>query len=112
MPSVKRNKYDAADAEAIREAVTRPSMRFVAIKTVVQQSILVPHRTSELPVRQRTGMVNAIRAHMAEFGIVARVSYAFVREVMPFGRHEHLESYFEGLRKAGLDIPGETPASD
>jgi len=70
---VKRNKTDAADAEAICEAVTRPTMRFVAIKTGEQQSVLMVHRTRELLVRQRTMLVNAIRAHMAEFGVVARV---------------------------------------
>lgn len=72
-PYVKRNKNDAADAEAICEAVTRPTMRFVAVKGAEQQSVLMVHRTRELLVRQRTMLVNAIRAHMAEFGIVARV---------------------------------------
>ena len=72
-PYVKRNKNDAADAEAICEAVTRPTMRFVAVKSTEQQSVLMLHRTRELLVRQRTMLVNAIRAHMAEFGIVARV---------------------------------------
>ena len=70
---VKRNKNDAADAEAICEAVTRPTMRFVAIKTRDQQSILMLHRTRQLFVRQRTALINAIRAHLAEFGIVAGV---------------------------------------
>ncbi len=59
-PYVKRNKNDAADAEAICEAVTRPSMRFVAVKTAEQQSVLMGHRTRELLVRQRTMLVNAI----------------------------------------------------
>jgi transposase len=72
-PYVKRNKNDAADAEAICEAVTRPSMRFVPVKTPAQQSILMLHRTRELFVRQRTALVNALRAHLAEFGIVAGV---------------------------------------
>ncbi len=76
---VKRNKNDAADAEAICEAVTRPSMRFVAIKTAEQQSVLVLHRTRELLVRQRTAVVNALRAHMAEFGVVARVGLPQVK---------------------------------
>ncbi len=70
-PYVKRNKNDAADAEAISEAVTRPTMRFVAVKTEEQQSVLMLHRTRQLFVRQRTTLINAIRAHMAEFGIVA-----------------------------------------
>ena len=72
-PYVKRNKNDMADAEAICEAVTRPSMRFVPIKTPAQQSILMLHRTRELFVRQRIMLVNALRAHLAEFGIVAGV---------------------------------------
>ncbi len=70
---VKRNKNDAADAEAICEAVTRPTMRFVAVKTAAQQSLMMLHRTRSLLVRQRTMLVNAIRAHLAEFGIVAPV---------------------------------------
>lgn len=72
-PYVKRNKNDAADAEAICEAVTRPTMRFVAVKTEEQQSVLMLHRTRQLFVRQRTTLINAIRAHMAELGIVAGV---------------------------------------
>src|SRR5262245_38400131 len=70
-PYVKRQKNDAADAEAICEAVQRPSMRFVPIKSPDQQAALVLHRTRHLFVRQLTAVVNAIRAHMAEFGIVA-----------------------------------------
>lgn len=70
-PYVKRGKNDAADAAAIAEAVTRPTMRFVAVKSTEQQGILMVHRTRELLVRQRTMVVNAMRAHMAEFGIVA-----------------------------------------
>ena len=68
---VKRNKNDAADAEAICEAVTRPSMRFVPVKDAEQQSVLLLHRARNLLVRQRTMLVNALRAHMAEFGMVA-----------------------------------------
>jgi transposase len=70
---VKRNKNDAADAEAICEAVTRPTMRFVPIKTPEQQALLMLHRTRKLLVRQRVRLVNAMRAHLAEFGIVAGV---------------------------------------
>ena len=72
-PYVKRNKNDMADAEAICEAVTRPTMRFVEVKTPDQQSVLMLHRTRHLFVRQRTTLVNALRAHLAEFGIVAGV---------------------------------------
>lgn len=72
-PYVKRSKNDASDAEAICEAVTRPTMRFVGVKTREQQSVLVLHRTRLLLTRQRTRIGNAIRAHLAEFGIVAPV---------------------------------------
>jgi len=68
---VKRNKNDAADAAAICEAVTRPSMRFVPVKDVDQQAVLMMHRARNLLVRQRTMAINALRAHMAEFGVIA-----------------------------------------
>ncbi len=70
-PYVKRGKTDAADAEAICEAVSRPSMRFVPLKSAEQQSALTLHRSRDLLVRQRTMLVNAVRAHFAEFGVVA-----------------------------------------
>jgi transposase len=70
-PYVKRHKNDRADAEAICEAVQRPSMRFVAVKTKQQQSILVIHRVRATLVAQKTQLINALRAHLAEFGIVA-----------------------------------------
>ena len=70
-PYVKRQKNDAADAEAICEAVTRPNMRFVPAKTEEQQSVPVLHRSRDLLMRQRTMILNAIRAQLAEFGIVA-----------------------------------------
>lgn len=68
---LRRQKNDAADAEAICEAVRRPTMRFVAVKSAERQAVLVLHRTRELLVRQRTMLINAIRAHCAEFGLVA-----------------------------------------
>ena len=70
-PYVKRGKTDAADAEAICEAVTRPTIRFVPIKSAEQQAVLMLHRTRDLLVRQRTMLVNALRGHMAELGIIA-----------------------------------------
>ncbi len=70
-PYVKRQKNDAADAEAICEAVTRPNMHFVAIKSVDQQAVMMLHRARDLLVRQRTMLINALRAHMAELGIIA-----------------------------------------
>jgi hypothetical protein len=70
-PYVKRNKTDAADAEAIAEAVTRPTMRFVAVKSADNQAALMLHRVREMLVRQRTMLATGLRAHLAEFGIVA-----------------------------------------
>src|ERR1043165_8509601 len=61
-PYVKRQKNDAADAEAICEAVTRPTMRFVPVKTIDQQSVLMLHRTRQLFIRQRTTLINSLRA--------------------------------------------------
>jgi transposase len=72
-PYVKSQKNDATDAEAICEAVTRPNMRFVPTKTREQQAILMLHRTRHLLVRQHTSTINAIRSHLAEYGIVAGV---------------------------------------
>jgi transposase len=68
---VKRSKNDAADAAAICEAVTRPSMRFVPVKTAESQAALMLHRSRDLLVRQRTQLINALRAHLAEVGLVA-----------------------------------------
>src|SRR4051812_45442613 len=64
-------KNDAADAEAICEAVTRPTMRFVPAKTAEQQAAVLLHRGRERLVRQRTMLVNALRGHLAEFGVIA-----------------------------------------
>jgi len=72
-PYVKRGKNDAADAEAICEAVTRPTMRFVAVKSPEQQSLMMLHRVRLMLNRQRTQISNAIRAHISEFGVVAPV---------------------------------------
>jgi len=81
-PYVKRQKNDAADAEAICEAVSRPSMRFVETKTPEQQSCLMLHRTRHLFIRQQTAVINSIRAHLAEFGIVARVGRQGVEDLL------------------------------
>lgn len=81
-PYVKRQKNNAADAEAICEAVQRPSMRFVPIKGPEQQACLVLHRTRHLFVRQQTAVINAIRAHLAEFGIVAPVGRGGVEQLV------------------------------
>ena len=81
-PYVKRQKNDATDAEAICEAVTRVNMRFVATKTPEQQSCLTLHRTRHLFIRQQTAVINVIRAHLAEFGIVAPVGRKGVEELL------------------------------
>ena len=81
-PYVKRQKNDMADAEAICEAVTRANMRFVPIKTPEQQSGLVLHRTRHLFIRQQTSVINAIRAHLAEFGVTAPVGRKGIEELL------------------------------
>lgn len=78
---VKRGKSDALDAEAICEAVQRPTMRFVPAKTVEQQGILMAHRARSLLVRQRTMAANALRAHLAEFGLVANPGLAHLAKL-------------------------------
>src|SRR5690242_17422776 len=81
-PYVKTDKHDAADAEAICEAVTRPGMRFVPVKGGSQQSLLMLHRVREQLLKQRTATANALRAHLAEFGIVAAQGRAGLRELL------------------------------
>jgi transposase len=70
-PYVKRQKNDSADAEAICEAVTRPTMRFIAFKTEEQQAVLMLHRTRELLIRQKTMFINSLRGQLGELGIIA-----------------------------------------
>jgi transposase len=79
---VKRNKNDAADAEAICEAVRRPTMRFVQIKSPEQQGRLMQHRARDLLMRQRTQVINALRAHLAELGITAAQGNAGLKELL------------------------------
>ena len=79
---VKRNKNDAADAEAICEAVRRPTMRFVRIKSAEQQGQLMQHRTRDVLIRQRTQIINALRAHLAELGSVAAQGDKGVKELL------------------------------
>ena len=81
-PYVKRQKNDMADAEAICEAVTRPTMRFVPVKTKEQQAVLMVHRSRELLIRQRTMLINALRGHLAEFGLVMRQGRAGVTSLI------------------------------
>jgi transposase len=93
-PYVKRGKTDAADAEAICEAVTRPTMRFVEVKTPEQQAILAVHRTRDLIVRQRTQTINMLRAQLAEFGIV-----------LPQGIYHALSFAKDCLNREQPDLP-------
>jgi transposase len=81
-PYVKTNKHDAADAEACCEAVGRPGMRFVPVKDVGQQAAMVLHRVRDHLVRQRTGSINALRGHAAEFGLVAPAQRRGLNEIM------------------------------
>jgi transposase len=85
---VKRGKTDAADAEAIAEAVTRPTMRFVAVKSKAQQAVLMLHKTRDLLVRQRTMLIKALRGHLGEFGIVAPQGPAGVQAALRALREE------------------------
>jgi transposase len=81
-PYVKTNKHDAADAEACREAVRRPGMRFVPVKGEDQQALLMLHRVREQLLKRRTATINALRAHLAEFGIVAAQRRTGLRELL------------------------------
>ena len=114
-PFVKTNKNDAADAEAICEAVTRPTMRFAPAKSAEQQSVLMLHRARELLVRQRTMVINALRGHCAEFGLIVAQGASKVEELVaiiedpgdvrlpPLAR-EALGSLVEQLRSAQARI--------
>jgi hypothetical protein len=79
---VKRGKNDAADAAAICEAMSRPNMRFVAVKSEGQQATLMAHKTRELLIKQRTMSVNALRGHLAEFGVIAAKGISHVEELV------------------------------
>ena len=80
-PFVKRQKNDAADAEAIAEAASRPTMRFVAVKSEAQQALGMTFRARDLLVRQRTQTINAVRGHLAEYGVIAPQGAAQVKRL-------------------------------
>ncbi len=80
-PYVKRSKNDAADAEAICEAVNRPTMRFVPVKTEAQQAVIMLHKTRDLLTRQKTMLINALRSHCAEYGIIVPKGVQNVRNL-------------------------------
>lgn len=108
-PYVKRGKNDAADAAAICEAMARPGMRFVPIKSADQQAVLMLHKTRELLIKQRTMSVNALRGHLAEFGLVVAKGIGHVDELLalatadatlpPIAKAavEHLARHLQGL---------------
>ena len=120
-PFVKRQKNDAADAEAITEAAERPTMHFVAVKTETQQAQAMLFHTRDLLVRQRTQTINALRGHLAEYGIVAPKGRARIRQLaavledgdsglpeavvklggLLFGRIEELDGKIDGLEREG-----------
>ncbi len=113
---VKRNKNDAADAEAICEAVRRPTMRFVQTKSAEQQGRLMLHRVRDLLMRQRTQVINALRAHLAELGITVAQGTAGLKELLkiiasdaderlPVDAHASLVVLAAELQQAAGDHP-------
>jgi transposase len=104
---VKRSKNDAADAAAICEAVTRPSMRCVPIKSTDQQALLMLHRTRDLLIRQRAQLINALRAHLAEFGLVAETGREGLAQlgaiITDESNHEALPSAMKQALQAIVD---------
>ena len=104
---LRRQKNDAADAEAICEAVTRPTMRFVPVKSAERQGVLVLHRTRELLVRQRTMLINAIRGHCAEFGIIAPQGARRASELVEQIRQAQADELPDLARSALLRLAGQ-----
>jgi len=104
-PYVKRGKTDAADAEAICEAVSRPTMRFVAVKTPDQQAALMLHKTRDLLVRQRTMLTNSLRGHLAEFGVKAAIEALHAaQEQLPEIARSALHTIVDQLRELASRI--------
>jgi len=99
-PYVKRGKNDASDAAAICEAVSRPDMRFVPIKSPEQQAMLMAHKTRDLLIKQRTMGVNALRGHLAEFGIIAAKGIGRVEELVERATDASLPE----MARAALDV--------
>lgn len=110
-PYVKRNKNDSRDAEAICEAMSRPTMRFVAMKSVEQQAALSVHSTRALLVRQRTMVANALRSALSEIGIVAAQGVKGLRELM-FRLEAPSEAIPETMRSALLMLAQQWQALD
>jgi transposase len=108
---LKRSKNDANDAAAICEAVTRPSMRFVPIKSEQQQSGLMLHRSRQLLVRQRTMIANAIRGHLAEFGIISAKGRNGTAELLEVIAHAADDCIPAVARLSLMFLPGNMPLS-
>ena len=118
-PYVKRGKNDAVDADAICEAMSRPGMRFVPIKSAEQQAALMLHKTRQLLVKQRTMNINALRGHLSEFGIIAAKGIGRVDELLELAKNDAtlpkaakvgvkvLSQTLEGLDKAIDDLENE-----
>lgn len=103
-PYVKRNKTDAADAEAICEAVSRPTMRFVPVKSPEEQAASMVLKTRELFVRQRSQTANAMRAHMAELGIIAATGMTSIAKLIAILRDDRDERLPNSARAALLEM--------
>lgn len=102
-PYVKANKNDASDAEAICEAATRPSMRFVAVKSTAQQEVQAVHRVRQQLVKARTSLANQVRGLLAEHGIVIARGFAQLRRALPL----LLEDRDNGLSAVMRELLGE-----
>jgi transposase len=102
-PFVKTNKNDACDAEAICEALLRPTMRFASIKSAEQQSVLVLHRARELLVRQRTMLINALRGHCAEFGLISAQGASKVTDLI-YIIHDPEDTRLPNLAREALGL--------
>src|SRR5215207_9736771 len=109
-PYVKRGKTDAADAEAICEAVTRPTMRFVPAKTEAQQAAGAELKVRQMLVQQRTRTVNALRGHLAEFGIVAAKGMGKVADLITVLRDDDDRRLPSAAREALLELAGQVEA--
>src|ERR1017187_2596066 len=108
---VKRTKNDAADAEAICEAVRCPTMRFVQIKSAEQQGQLKLHRARTLLMRQRTQLINALRAHLAEFGITAAQGREGIKGLLAIVAQDEGSRFALAGRRRRLRQPARTSGS-
>jgi len=109
---VRRGKNDAADAAAICEAVTRPTMRFVPIKSEDQQAALMLHKARALLIRQQTMLVNALRAHMAELGLIAPQGRGKVEDIIAVIAEDEDESIPDLARAALKPLVGQLRAAE